>query len=123
METRHVAQRIQHLHRLPIVEHPKEIEGIGHREMRCLIKRETSQDCVEPVRKIACKRDFGRAGKKRSVKPNVIPERSVQRSMRKCRPKAQSEKRQHHSKKNAVLSPKTTNPRGEKLVHRKRRKL
>src|SRR6266700_508108 len=121
METGHVAQCVQHLQCLPVVEQPEEIKGIGRREMGCLIKRETSQDCIEPVRKIARERDFRRTRKERAVKRNIISERSVELSMCDCWPKAQSKKCQHQSEENAVLAPESIEPPDQRTIHERRK--
>ena len=76
--------------------------------MRCLIKREASQDCVQPVWEVARQRDFRRARKKRAVKPDIILERSVQLAMGECRPKAQGEKRQDQNEEDSVFAPEAT---------------
>jgi hypothetical protein len=118
MEARHVAQGIQHLQRLPIVEQSKEIKRIGRREMGRLVKREASQDCVQPVRKIARQRDFRRTRKKRAVKPEIVLKGRVQLSMCERRPKPQSEQRQHQSKENAIFTPEATELTKARPIHK-----
>ena|SRR5882724_829770 len=46
--------------------------------MRCLIKREATQDCVQPVWEIAESAISEAREKKRTVKPHIVLERSVQ---------------------------------------------
>src|SRR4029077_2300545 len=86
--------------------------------MRGLIKREASQDGVQPVREIARKRDFRCTRKKRAVNPHIVSERSVKRTVCECWPKAKSEKRQHQREENAVFAPEATDPSHEWTTHK-----
>jgi hypothetical protein len=46
--------------------------------------------------------------KKRTIKPNIVLERSVQLSKSECWPKAQGEKRQDQNEEDSVFAPEAT---------------